>query len=136
MLRYAFVPHLLARGLSLQTQRFMQDGVRPHTANGVLDLLHNSLDSLVISNRFPDCSAYEQNWHPDLNQDDNFVRGFFKEKVFPKKQQTLMEMRALIIQTCNEITEDICRRVINLTVGVEGVARRNGGHNEHLIHRG
>jgi AraC-like DNA-binding protein len=43
----------------------------------------------------------------------------------------------LIIQACNEITEDMCRQVINnITVRVEEVARRNGGHIEHLIHRG
>jgi hypothetical protein len=47
-----------------------------------------------------------------------------------------MELRVLIIQACNEITEDMCRRVINITVRVEEVARRNGGHIEHLIHRG
>jgi hypothetical protein len=48
-----------------------------------------------------------------------------------------MEIRALIIQAYNEITEDMCRRITNIiTVRVEEVARRNGGHIEHLIHRG
>jgi hypothetical protein len=38
---------------------------------------------------------------------------------------------------CNETSEDMCRRVINITtVRVEEVARRNGGHIEHLIHKG
>jgi hypothetical protein len=46
-----------------------------------------------------------------------------------------MELRALIIQACNEITEDMCHQVINITVRAE-VARCNGGHTEHLIHRG
>jgi hypothetical protein len=46
-----------------------------------------------------------------------------------------MELRALFVQACNEITEDMYRRVIsNITVHVE-VARRNGGHIELLIHR-
>jgi hypothetical protein len=45
-----------------------------------------------------------------------------------------MELRALIIQACNEITEDMCHRVINdITARVEEVAGRNGGHIEHLI---
>jgi hypothetical protein len=35
MLHNTFVPHLLATGLLLQTQWFMQNGVRPHTANVV-----------------------------------------------------------------------------------------------------
>jgi hypothetical protein len=48
-----------------------------------------------------------------------------------------MELRALIIQAFNEITEDVCHRVIyNITVRVEEVARRNGAHIEHSIHRG
>jgi hypothetical protein len=48
-----------------------------------------------------------------------------------------MELRAQIIQACNEITEDMCRQVINnITVRVEEVTRRNGGHIEHLLHRG
>jgi hypothetical protein len=60
-----------------------------------------------------------------------------KEKIFPKKLHTVMELRAQIIQACNEITEDMCRRVIsNTTVRVEEVARRNGGHIEHMVHRG
>jgi hypothetical protein len=40
-----------------------------------------------------------------------------------------MELKALIIQACNEITEDMWRRVINIiTALVEEVARLNGGH--------
>jgi hypothetical protein len=63
--------------------------------------------------------------------------GFLKEKIFLKKPQTGMELRALIIQACSEITEDMCHGVINnITVHVEEVARRNGGHIEHFIHRG
>jgi phosphatidylethanolamine-binding protein (PEBP) family uncharacterized protein len=48
-----------------------------------------------------------------------------------------MELRELIIQASNEITEIMCHWVIyNITVHVEEVAKRNGGHNEHLIHTG
>jgi hypothetical protein len=48
-----------------------------------------------------------------------------------------MELRTLIIQACNKITKDMCRRVINnIKVRVEEDARCRDGHNEHLIHRG
>jgi hypothetical protein len=48
-----------------------------------------------------------------------------------------MELRAQIIQANNEISENMCRRVINnITVCVEEVDRHNGDHIEHLIHRG
>jgi hypothetical protein len=44
-----------------------------------------------------------------------------------------MELRVLIIQACNEITEVMCRQVFSyITIRVEEVARRN----EHLNHRG
>jgi hypothetical protein len=48
-----------------------------------------------------------------------------------------MELTALIIQACNDVTDDMFRLVINnITVDVEEAARRNGGHTEHLIHNG
>jgi hypothetical protein len=73
---------------------------------------------------------------PDLNPCDYFLQGFLKEKIFLKKPQTIMELRALIMQACNDITEDMCHRAISNTVRVEEVARCNGGHIEPLIHRG
>jgi hypothetical protein len=117
----------------------MQDGARSHTANIVLDLLHDIFDSHIVSKRFPDRFRCGQNWppnSPDLSQCDYFLWGFLKEKIFPK-QQIIMGLRVLIIQACNEITEDMCRRVIkNITVHVEEVVRCNGGHIERLVHRG
>jgi hypothetical protein len=82
-----FVPHLLATGLPLQTQWFMQDGAWPHTVNIVLDFLHDNFDSRVISNRFPNRFACGQNLppnSPDLNTCDYFLWGFLKKKIFPK----------------------------------------------------
>jgi hypothetical protein len=57
--------------------------------------------------------------------------------MFSEEPQKIIELRALIIEACNEMTEDICRRVIrNVTDHVEEAARRNGGHIEHSIHKG
>jgi hypothetical protein len=48
--------------------------------------------------------------------------GFLQEKNCPEKSQTIMELRALIIQACNEIAEDMCHQVKNIiTVCVEEV---------------
>jgi hypothetical protein len=44
ILRSTFVPRLLATGLPLQIQWFMQDGARPHTANVVLGFMHDIFD--------------------------------------------------------------------------------------------
>jgi hypothetical protein len=69
------------------------------------------------------------------------VTAFFgdslRKRIFLKKPQTVIELRAVIIEACNEITEDMCRQVINnIAVCAEEVARHNGAHIEHLIHRG
>jgi hypothetical protein len=96
----------------------MQDGARLHTVNVVFDFLHDTFYSLVISNQFPDRFTCGQNWppnSPDMNPCDYFLLGFLKEKIFPKKPQTVMELKALIIQACNKITEDMCHPVINKT---------------------
>jgi hypothetical protein len=96
----------------------MQDRARPHTANVVLAFLHDTFDSRIISNRFPDRIACGQNWppnSPDLNTCDYFLWGFLKKKIFLKKPRIIMELRALIIQACKEITEDARCRVINIT---------------------
>jgi hypothetical protein len=100
MLHNTFIPHPLATDLPLQTQWFM------HAANVVLDFLHGIFDSHIISNRFPDHIACGQNWplnSPDLNPCDCILWGFPKEKTLKKNPQTVMELRALIIQACNEI---------------------------------
>jgi hypothetical protein len=78
----------------------------------------------------------EQKNIPDLNPCDYFPWGFLKEKIFQKKLQTVMELRAPIIQACNDRSEDMCHRVINSITLHVVVARHNGGHIEHLIHRG
>jgi hypothetical protein len=91
----------------------------------------SEIDFLIVS--------HGQNWPPntpDFNPCYYFLWGFLKEKIFAKNLQTVIELRALIIQVCNEITEDMCHRLIsNIIVRVEEAARRNGGHIEHLIHR-
>jgi hypothetical protein len=116
----------------------MQDGPG-HTQWMLFWAFCMTLSTLMSSqNRFPDCFACGQNWSPnspDLNPCDSFLWESLRKTFFWKKPQTIMKLRPLIIQACNEITEDMCCRVNNITVHVEEVARRNGGHIEHLIHR-
>jgi hypothetical protein len=93
VLHDTFVPHLLANSLPLQTQWFMLDGARLHTANVVLDFPHDSSDSLIISNRWgQNCPPNS----PDLNPYDCFLWESLKGKIFPKEPQTEMELRVLI----------------------------------------
>jgi hypothetical protein len=78
---------------------------------------------------------------PDLIASDYIVSGFLKEKIFTEMPQTIMELRALIIQASNQVTENtedtcMCGHVINVIVSVEEVSRSNGDHVEHFIHGG
>jgi hypothetical protein len=122
----------------LQVCHYKLPGSRRMEPGRTQRMLFWTFDSLVISDRFPDRFACEYNWpwnSLELNPCNYFLWAFHKLKIFPKKPPTVMELRTLIIQACNEITEDMCRRVINITVLVEEVGRLNGGHIEHLINR-
>jgi hypothetical protein len=93
MLRNTFVPHILVTGLFLQTEWFMQDGDRSHTANVVLDFLQDTFDWRVILNRLPDRFCMWKNWPPkssDLSPCDYLLWGFLTEKIFPKMLQAIM----------------------------------------------
>ena len=115
MLEKEFVPYLLATNLPWNTKWFMQDGATPHTANA-LDFLHETFSYRMMSH------CYSQRHHegffwpplsPDLNPCDFFfLWGYLKEKLYPLRPQNLMEMHACIVQLCNEINEDFCRKVI------------------------
>ncbi|KAJ4441134.1 hypothetical protein ANN_10984 [Periplaneta americana] len=50
-LESSFIPHLMAKAFPMETQWFMQDGAPPHTANTVLDYLHEMFDLSVMSHR-------------------------------------------------------------------------------------
>jgi hypothetical protein len=100
-----------------------------------LDFLHDIFDTCVISNRLPNRVACGQNWppnSPDLNPWDYFLWGFLKENILSEKAANNNG-----IENTNhsglQRDEDTCRRVINIiTVRVEVVARRNGGHIENI----
>ena len=51
------------------------------------------------------------------------------------KPATLMERRALIIQTCRPISDDLCRKVFaEARFLLEEVLRQDGGHVERNMH--
>jgi len=50
MLQNDFLPQLMSIGLPLQKQRFMLDGIAPHTVNVVLDFFQNVFGLRVVSN--------------------------------------------------------------------------------------
>lgn len=56
-----------------------------------------------------------------------------KGKYFPKRPQTFLELRQLMVGACNEITEKMSPTRHQQEVRVEEVARRDGGHYEQNI---
>lgn len=90
----------------------MQDGAKPHTTDVGLDFLHQTFNEIVISNWFPSrCERGTERSQIALNVNpcDYFLQGFLKENISPKYPQTLLELRELIIDACNKITEGMSR---------------------------
>lgn len=63
MLRNRFVPELIAN--KFQNQGFTLDGAAPHTADVVLDYLHQTFDAHSISKLFPVRFECGKNWSPN-----------------------------------------------------------------------
>jgi hypothetical protein len=63
MLQYNFMLQLIATGLPINTEWFMQDGARSHTVNMVLDFLYETFGPRVISHSFPGHMAIPQPRH-------------------------------------------------------------------------
>lgn len=140
MLENTFLPQLYTTRLPMETQWFMQDGARPHTANVVLDFLHEHFGHRVMSNRFPERFQEGSIWpphSPDINPCDFFLWGHLKETIHRNRPHNLMQLRADITTFIQGITEELCRKVVgNLTVRLEEVVRQQGGHIEHVLHAG
>lgn len=56
-----------------------------------------------------------------------------KGKYLPKRPQTLLELREMMVGACNEITEEMSPTRRQQRVRVEECARRDGSHIEHKI---
>ena len=115
MLENSFIPHLLATGLPIDTQRFMQDGAHLHTANVVLDFLYETFNLRVMSHWFPECHEGGKLWPPhslDIYPCDFFLWGFLKGKVFQRRPEYVAQLGAHIVKLCHALSEDLCRKVV------------------------
>ena len=54
LLNNKFIPELRSRFNGLNDVWFMQDGATPHTANKVLDKLHETFGDRIISRKYPE----------------------------------------------------------------------------------
>jgi hypothetical protein len=137
MLQNDFLPQLMVTQLPIGTQWFMQDGATPHTANVVLNFLNTIFSPHIMLHHYSqghNCGHFWPPLSPDLNPCGFFLWGFLKEKMFPMKPLNVTEMRAMIIQLCNEIDEDMrCWIITNMRVRLQEVVRQNGGHIEQVL---
>ena len=91
-----------------------------------------------MSHRFPERREGGKLWpphSPDINPCDLVLWGFLKEKVFQRRPENLVQLRAYIVKLCRALSEDLCRKVVtNARVCLQEVVRQNGGHIEHVLH--
>jgi hypothetical protein len=107
MICNSFMLWLNATDLLLNTRLFMQDGATPHTANTVLDSLHDTFSPSMISNLHHACNGCGHKCppkSPDINPCDLFLWGYLAEKLFPKGPASIMQLMALNVQMYGEIT--------------------------------
>jgi hypothetical protein len=110
MLQNVFLPQLLANGLPLQKQRFMLDGVTPHTVNVVLGF-NNVFGLRVVSDRCPSRYNCGEVWplqSPALNLCDFYLWVLLKEELFPRKPSNESEIRGILFELCRGTEEDVC----------------------------
>jgi len=91
-----------------------------------------------MSYQFPERREGGKLWpphSPDINPCNIFLWGFLKEKVFQRRPENVVQLRAHIVKLCRELSEDLCRKVVmNARVPFQEVVRQNGGHIEHVLH--
>lgn len=113
MLHIDFAPQSVATQLPISTKWFMQDGATPHTADTVLNFLRTNFGPCAMSHRYPEhhsCGHFWPPHSPDFNPYLFFWWAILKGKVFPMKEHSVMEVRAVIIELCNETDENVSLR--------------------------
>lgn len=89
---------------------FQQDGATAHTAGNSMGTLREMFPGHVVSLRG------DVRWparSPDLSMCDFFLWGYLKEKVFKHRPQTLVELRARIVEEVNAVPREMCIRADN-----------------------
>ena len=124
--------------INIDSAFFQQDGARPHTANRILDFIHESFGSRVLSNRYPERFDEGHQWppySPDLNPCDYFLWGYLKDRVYRNNPHTVAELEANISNEVAAISLDTLERVVGnfarrLDLMVES---DDGGHFENVL---
>jgi len=58
-----------------------------------------------------------------------------KEKVFQRRPENVVQLRAHIVKLCHALSENLCQKVVtNARFRLQEVVRQNGGQIEHVLH--
>ena len=109
ILQDSFWPAVEANGKA-DSIKFMQDGAPPHFALTVRSWLDEKLP-----NRWMGRGSSSMPWpprSPDLTPCDFFLWGYIKSKVYSKRCRTLEELRARIGAAFGDVSEEMCRQVM------------------------
>ena len=103
---------------------FQHDGAGPHYAIVVREWLDEHLPDRWIGRRGPyDWPARS----PDLSPCDFFLWGYLKDTVFKQPLTTIQELKQRIEEACEQIPEEMCRKVCRSVQQRLHVCMNNGG---------
>ena len=138
MLQKNLVVQLLVTEISVHSQWFIQGRAKLHMARAVLHVLHETSSDMLMSHHFPWHHKFGHIWPPHRSYiliiSFFSLQGFLKKKLFMTKCTTLVECKALIIQLCRTVAEDMCRRWSRVLSSCWRSLDHICGHIKHIIH--
>jgi hypothetical protein len=74
-------------------------------------------------------------WYPSRSPDPNFfLWGILKNDIYAQKSRTVEQLKEKVVDACDKITADLCRKVCNAVVKrVDKCIDVNGQHFEQLL---
>jgi hypothetical protein len=128
----SFVLWRNATGLLLNTWLFMQDGATPHTANTVLDFLHDTFSPIVISSLHHACTGCGHS--PDINPCDFFLWGYLEDKVYANPINSVQHLHEVIVQEFNNVLVNMCRKACeNVALRLQTCVDLGGAQVDHHL---
>jgi hypothetical protein len=126
MINQFFVPKLIEKAGSLDSQWFQQDSATPHTARETIALLETVFEDRLVSRnpRWPPRS-------PDLTVPDFFLWGMLKGKVYETNPRTISELEERIRVILATVDLAMLNRVFqSFENRVKECIENKGGHIE------
>ena len=128
LLQNVFWPKILENKME-NSIIFMQDGAPPHWGLQVREWLNETLPLRWMGRGSPNMPWPPRS--PDLTPCDYFMWGFLKSKVYKSKPTTIQDLKSRIQEAFQEITLEMCRKVIeNYQHRLTALTQNGGCHVE------